>query len=158
VQYGLQGLRSHIEEHRHVQRTTRYLQTRERTDRQACLHLPAVQSPARVLALLRRDATPVLIGVALAEIAGIPSQALRSDQRFAHQGFAGSPDDGNTRRSGDWCLPGALMLVRSARSEIVVSPTKALRHLAQLVALDLETLGEGVLGKSSTAKTRNGTL
>src|SRR5476651_2551235 len=32
----------------------------------------------------RRFAHPVLIGVALAEIAGIPSQARSGDQRFGH--------------------------------------------------------------------------
>ena len=78
----------------------------------------------RGLPAMTNVSAPVLIGVTLAEIAEIPSPARSGDQRFAHQGFAGSSNDRNTRRFGDWCLLGALMPVRS---EAVVSPTAGAR-------------------------------
>jgi hypothetical protein len=67
------------------------------------------ETPRRLAAVANVSA-PVLIGVTLAEIAEIPSPAPSGDQCFAHQGFAGSSNDRNTRGSGDGCLRGALAL------------------------------------------------
>ena len=63
------------------------------------------ETPRR-LAAASNVSAPVPIGVTLAEIAEIPSPARSGDQRFAHQGFAGSSNDRNAGRSGDGCLRG----------------------------------------------------
>jgi hypothetical protein len=81
----------------------------------------------RGLPAVANVSAPVLIGVTLAEIAEIPSPARSGDQRFAHQGFAGSSNDRNAGRSGDWCLQGAFMLLRTARVPRALESERARR-------------------------------